>query len=93
MPPSNESRKSRKTRRKRREPAYITCLLVHGPKPENWAKAAQYKLQIVQWWMDSITGNTPPETNRSGHRFYARFMSWYHSEGKRELTTVVKEDT
>lgn len=85
--PSNTS----KQKKKRREPTYVTCLLVHGPKPENWRKAVYYKTAIIQWWMDSITGDTPPETNRSGHRFYARFMSWYHAEGKREITTVVKE--
>lgn len=89
--PSNASRKSRKAKRARREPAYITCLMVHGPPPTNWQKKDAWKSRIVQWWMSTITGNTPPETDRSGHRFYTRFMSWYHSDGKAYLTTVVKE--
>jgi len=89
--PSNASRKSRKQKRTRREPKYIMCLLVHGPEPENWAKAALYKMEVIEWWMQSITGNTPPKGNGAGHRFYARFMSWYHSDGKAYLTTVVKE--
>ena len=89
--PHNTSRRDRKQRRARREPSYIACLLAHGPKPDNWKKAARYKEDIVAWWMSTITGNTPPTTDRSGHRFYTRFMSWYHSDGKTYLTTVVKE--
>jgi len=89
--PNNTSRRARKQRRARREPSYLACLLTHGAKPNNWQRAAAYKREIIEWWMDSIKSTPQPETDRSGHRFYARFMSWYHSDGKAYLTTVVKE--
>lgn len=89
--PSNASRKSRKAKRARREPGYIACLLANGPKPTNFMEAVVYKEEVIRWWMSTITGNTPPTTDRAGHRFYTRFMSWYHSDGKTYLTTVVKE--
>lgn len=89
--PSNTSRKSRKAKRARREPGYIACLLANGPKPTNFMEAQRYKEEVIEWWMSTIVSTPQPKGNASGHRFYTRFMSWYHSDGKAYLTTVVKE--
>ncbi len=67
--PSNTS----KQKKKRREPTYVTCLLVHGPKPENWRKAVYYKTAIIQWWMDSITGRSRDRRPRAARAPPARF--------------------
>ena len=90
MKPSKSKRVKLKLRQQRREPQYLTCLLVHGPRPESYVAAQEWKYSIVQWWMDGIQGDTPPKTNRCGHRFYKRFIAWWHAKGKVEITTVVK---
>lgn len=91
MARSKRNRATLKLRLQRREPHYITCLMVHGPRPESYVAAQEWKDAIIQWWMDSIQGDTPPTTNRSGHRFYKRFLAWWHAKGREEVTTVVKE--
>ena len=74
-------RQKRKSRKERREPNYLACLMAFGPKPDTFREQGEWKRQIIQWWLDSIK-STPPPKERAGHRFYTRYMAWYHAEGK-----------